>query len=208
MAARDFFLPDAKKRVARAIEEIEKQTAAEIVVAVRRRSGHYRHVDLAFGALVGFGALLFVLFHPQPFATEMIPVDIAIAFVVGALVCANVPPMRRLLVSRRLMNEGVRTAARAAFYDMGIARTTGRTGILVLVSTFERKVEIVPDRAVKPAELGAEWPRAVAAIEASVRRADLDAFLAALVTIAPPLAAALPVQPDDVDELPNEPVIS
>ncbi len=208
MSARDFFQADAKKRVAQAIEGIEKQTAAEIVVAVRRRCGHYRHVDIAVGAVAAFGALLFVLFHPQPFATEMIPVDVAIAFVVGALVSANVPPLRRVLTSRRLMNDGVHTAARAAFYDMGIARTTGRTGILVLVSIFERRVELVVDSAVKPAELGAEWPRAIAAIEASVRRADLDAFLAALGTIAPPLASALPVQPDDVDELPNEPVVS
>ncbi len=208
MPTREFFLPEAKKKVARAIEEIEKQTAAEIVVAVRRRCGHYRHTDFAVGAVLAFATILFVLFAPQPFAMEKTPIDVVVAFAIGALVSANVAPLRRLLTSRRLMSANVRTAARAAFYDMRIARTTGRTGILVVVSIFERRVEIVLDSGVKPEELGAEWPGIVAAIEASARGVSLDRFLAALGAMTPPLARALPVQPDDVDELPNEPEVS
>ena len=208
MPIRDFFLPDAKKRVAKSIEAIESETAAEIVVAVRRRSAHYRHVDIAVGSALAFASLVAVIFLPQPFATEMIPVDVAVAFVIGLVVSANLPPLRRLLLSRRAATESVRTAARAAFYEMGIARTTGRTGVLVFVSMLERRVELVTDDAVKPAELDARWREAVAAIEAAVRRADLPGFLGALGTVAAPLAVALPVRDDDVDELPNEPVIS
>ena len=208
MPTREFSLPEAKKKVARAVAAIEKETAAEVVVAVRRRSGHYRHTDLAAGAVLAFAAILFVLFAPQPFATEKIPIDVVVAFAIGALVSANVAPLRRLFTSRRLMNANVRTAARGAFYDMRIARTTGRTGILVFASILERRVEVVLDSGVKPEELGPEWPGIVAAIEASLEGASLDRFLAALGRMTPPLARALPVQPDDVDELPNEPEVS
>jgi putative membrane protein len=208
MAIREFFVPEAKKKVARAIEAIEKETAAEVVVAVRRRCGHYRHTDFAVGAVLAFATILFVLFSPQEFATAKIPIDVAVAFALGTLLSANVAMVRRLLTSRKLMNANVRTAARAAFYDMGIARTSGRTGILVLVAIFERRVELVLDSGVKPSELGPEWAGIVAAIEASARGTSLDKFLAALGAMTPPLARALPVQPDDVDELPNEPEMS
>ena len=41
-----------------AVREIEAKTNAEIVVAVRGRSGTYRHADYLFGAIVAFIGLL------------------------------------------------------------------------------------------------------------------------------------------------------
>lgn len=207
MSERAFFLPDARKRVAEAVADVERQTAAEIVVAVRRRSGHYRDADLALGGVLAFAALLVIVFHPMPFASEQIPVDVGVAFAFGALLSANVSAVRRLLVTRARKDEAVRVAARAAFYDMGIARTRGRTGILLFVSIFERRVEVVADTGV-PVDAIAEWRNVVAAIDAAGRAADLEQLVAAMKTMAPPLAAALPIQPDDVDELPNEPVVA
>ena len=209
MPARDFFLPEARTRVASAIEQIERQTAAEVVVTVRRRSGHYRHTDLYAGLGSALLTLLVLLFHPYPFAVEWMPANVLVAFGAGALLVGKVAALRRLFTSGRLMRESARTAARAAFYEMGISRTVGRTGILVYVSIFERRVEVVPDAAVKPGELGAEWGAAVAALERAVSASpDLDGFLAALSALTSPLARALPIQPGDINELPNEPVVS
>jgi len=209
MSIHDFFVADTRKRVSAAIAAIEEHTAAEVVVTVRRRSGHYRQADLHAGIACAFLALLVLLFAESEFETAWMPAEVVGAFVFGVFVASGIPSIRRRLTSRRWMRENARTAARAAFYDLGVARTRGRTGLLVYVSMFERRVEVVPDIGVKPAELGTEWAAALERMEQAVRgRPDVDRFLAALGALAAPLARALPAQPDDLDELPNEPVVA
>jgi putative membrane protein len=209
LGAADFFRPDARAKVAQAVKEIERGTSAEVVVSVRKTYGHYRHVDVYAGMGLALAMLLFLLFDPREYALEWIPLNVIVAFVLGAALTAGVTTLRRALTSRSLLRENVRRAARAAFYDLGILRTTGRTGILVYVSIFELRVEVVPDIAVKPEAIGPEWLRATQALERAVRQGfDFEAFIEALRSLAAPLARALPIQADDVNELPDEPVMA
>jgi putative membrane protein len=200
-----FFTDDARKRVGQAVGEAESRTAAEVVVVVRHTSGAWRQVDLAVGAVTAFAALLVLLFYPMPFAVETMPLDVLVAFVAGALVCASVSPLKRALLPRKHVAAHVRARAREAFVDQGISRTRGRTGILVYVSTFERRVELVADVGVDGKLLEAQ-ERALAD---SIRRGpDLDAFLEGIRSIGPALAASLPRAEDDVNELPDAPVMT
>jgi putative membrane protein len=209
MAARDFYLPETRKRVGQAVEAIERGTSAEIVVTVRKRAGHYRQTDLYAGAGFGLAMLMYLLFDPQPFDVGWMPVNVMLAFALGALLVANVASLRRLLTSPRILRESAAVAAHAAFYDLGISRTKGRTGVLVFVSMFERRAVVVTDIALDPKALGAEWVAVEAALQASVAAGpDLERFLAALGSMTAPLARVLPIQPDDVNELPNEPVMA
>ena len=203
MSEASFFTEAAKKRVAEAVADVESQTAAEVVVVVRRSSSSWRAVDLAVGASVAFGVLLLLLFHPKPIAVEVMPLDVLLAFVGGAVVCAGVPPLKRALLPRRQVDAQIHAAARSAFVDQGVSRTRGRTGILVYVSTLERRVEIVVDVGVdaKLVEAsGGALGRCVA------RGLDVERFLEALRTLGPALAPALPRAADDVNELPDAPV--
>ncbi|MGO8998788.1 MAG: hypothetical protein ACLQVI_36150 [Polyangiaceae bacterium] len=202
---RRFFQPDARARVTATIKEIEAETSAEVVVAVRKASGSYRDIDYLFGFVVSFAGLLLLLFHPHPFAIEGMPLDVLAAFLAGALFSANAPPLRRALLRRARMETSCRDAARAAFVELGVGRTTGRNGILVLVSVFERRVSVVGDVGIDAGAMGAEWATRIAALESSLAGgASVDRFVTALRALAPPLAAAMPHRPDDVNELPDE----
>lgn len=199
-----FFTDAARKSVGEAVGDAESRTSAEIVVIVRRTSGTWREVDLAVGAVVAFGVLLVLLFHPQPFAVEAMPVDVAVAFTAGALLCASLPPFKRALLPRKGVAAQIRAKAREAFVDQGVTRTRGRTGVLVYASMFERCVEIVVDVGVDGKLLEAQ----ASALSDSVRRGpDLGAFLEAVRSMGPALASALPRSEDDVNELPDAPVI-
>ena len=145
MGERAFFTSAARTRVTGAVVDAESCTAAEIVVVVRHSSSRWREVDLAVGAAVAFAVLLLLLFHPRPIAVEIMPVDVALAFLGGAVLSASIGPLKRALLPGRRVTETVRAAARAAFVDQGVSRTQGRTGILVYVSTLERRVELVAD---------------------------------------------------------------
>lgn len=205
MSEASFFTDAARERVAQAVGEAESCTAAEVVVVVRHTSGAWREVDLAAGAAVAFGVLLLLLFHPKPIAVEIMPVDVALAFAAGAVLCASLSPLKRALLPRRRVAAQVRALAREAFVDQGVSRTRGRTGILVYASTFERRVELVADVAVDTKLLEAQ----IRALSESVAHGpDLDAFLAAVRAIGPALAASLPRSADDVNELPDAPVMA
>jgi putative membrane protein len=203
--AKTFVGQDAKAEVARAIGEVEAQTSAEIVVAVRPSAGHYRHTDYLVGFALSFAVLLVFLFDSHEFTIDTMPLETLAAFMLGAVLSANVPLLRRALTSRRLMVNNARTAARAAFVDLGIAKTHGRTGLLVFVAMFERRVEVVLDSGIDTALFGVGYTDALSALHASVRgRPDAARFVAALRSLGPVFAKVLPRAADDRNELPDE----
>ena len=196
----------AKAEVAEAIREIERVTSAEVVVAVRAASGHYRHTDYLVGFAASFAALLVFLFDAREFSIDWMPFDSVLAFALGAFVSSSVPPLRRVLTSARLMEANVRTAARATFVDLGISRTAARTGVLVYASMFEKKVAVVSDVGVDAAVLGPSFAAAVTALDGALRHGpSFPRFAAALRELGPVLGTTLPRLADDVNELPDEP---
>ena len=200
-----FFAESARARVSEAVADAESRTAAEFVVVVRRASSKWREVDLAVGATVAFGVLLLLLFHPKEIAVEVMPLDVALAFLGGVVLSASLGTVKRALLPRRSVKDRVGTAARAAFVEQGVSRTRGRTGVLVYVSMLERAVELVVDVGVDGKLLEGQ---ARALSESIASGADLDAFLAAVRSLGPALSASLPHGEDDVNELPDAPVVS
>ncbi len=193
MSERSFYEDRAKREAQAAVEAIEAQTSAEIVVCLRGSSGGYRDADYLFGLLSALGALLVLTFVARPAQVGSVPAGAVAAFLLGAVVSANVAPVRRLLLFRRRMIHEVRTAARAEFVDMGVSRTEGRTGILLYISMFERRVEVVPDIGVDTRALGPEWKAAVAALERSLDSGpDVGRLVAAMRGLGPVLGRGLP----------------
>src|SRR5262249_19416254 len=111
MRAAAFFDPAARAAARKAIEDIEAQTEAEIVVAVHPRSGSYQATDFLVGLVVAEIALLLVLFLPQEFWLETIPLDVACGFALGAVASSRLPPLRRLFTRERRRARHVTDAA-------------------------------------------------------------------------------------------------
>jgi putative membrane protein len=204
MSARTFFAADVKTRVATTVAEIELQTSAEVVVAVRKISGFYRHTDYLAGIALAVASLLIFLFHPEPFEVDLYPIEAATCFAFGGFTSAFFPALRRGLTSSRLMADNARTAARAAFVDLGVSRTKARSGVLVFISMFERKVEVVTDIGIDQAALGPLWKDALHRLTEAVQKTEFDRFLEALRSMGPALGEALPRASDDVNEIPDE----
>lgn len=206
MRATPFFTDAAKAQAAETVQAIESRTAAEVVITVHATSGHYRHTDYLVGFLLSLAALVAMLFLPQEFSLELFVPGVVLSFLTGVLLMSLLPGLRRRFTRRALLEQNVRTAARAAFVELGISRTRGRTGILVFVSTFERRVEVVTDIGVDFAVLGAEWTQALAALSAAVTGSRAPApFFQALLGLTPLLERLLPRSEDDVNELPDAP---
>jgi len=205
MSEGDFFQPEAKKKTAQAIKSIESKTSVEVVVALRHRVAEYRATDMLFGFACACSALAALWFSPSTYAVEHMPFEMLGAFVVGAALSSFVRPLRRVLTPKAAVQRQLDTAARAAFYDLGISKTHRRTGLLVYTSLYENAVVLVPDAAVDRKAL-IELGSAKSAIESALAARDFDAFLKALEQITPPLEKAMPRKAGDENELPDEPV--
>jgi len=204
VAEKDFFTKEIKGKAKAAIEHVEKHTSAELVVTVRRESGFYRYADYLFGFGVAFVTLFGLLFLPQEFAVEIMPLDVALGFILGTLISMAVSPLRRLLARRVHMSDAVAKAARAAFVDQGISRTSGRNGMLVYVSAFERRVEVVCDVGIRTAEFGDAWVEWAKRLDAAVASMNTDSFLGTLRELGQLLGPSMPRRADDVNELADD----
>ena len=191
----------AKQRTADAIRAVEAQTAAEVVVAMRRRASHHVWTSVAFGALCALAGFAYMWFSPQLYDVMTMPLDAAIAWVLGGLVCALVAPLRRVLTPSGVRRRRAERAARAAFGALGIDKTRGRTGLLIYVALFERTCVLVPDSGVPAAALGGALGSVRDALDEAVRRVDFEAFLAAIARLGPACGGLLPRSADDVNEL-------
>lgn len=200
----DFFAEPGKKRITEAIARAERVTGAEIVVAVRRAADRYREAEALGGLTLAMLLLCLFLYWPEPFDYTYFPIEQALAFVVGALFVNGLPGLKRVLVRPSTRAERVLRAAKAAFYDLGIARTRGRNGVLVYVSTFERAVVLVPDVGVDEKALGSRYSEVAQKLDRAVRLdGDLERFAIAVEELGRVLGATHKRAHDDENELPD-----
>ncbi len=109
-------------------------------------------------------------------------------------------PIRRRAVRRRAEREFVR---------LGIAQTRERTGVLVMLSLRERRVQILADRAINEKVPPGTWNDGVAEIVDAIRKKrPADGICEAVRRIGEHLAAHFPRRPDDVNELPDRPEVA
>ncbi len=194
------FLTEATdKALHDAIASIEAASSAEVVIAVRARARRIAAPAIVIGIAMGATMLALALFSETEFALWQV---FALPLVTGGLgaLIAHTGPVERLLVPPRARRLDVREAARAAFYQRGVHKTTRRTGVLVFVALHERIVELVADTAALAA-IGQDaldaWGDRVAA-KLSSGGAATAAALAALAT---DFAAVLPNQAGETNEL-------
>lgn len=194
-------LLDGREVLRKATSAVEAKTAAEVVVVVRRRSGTYRDAHYAFGMAFSLATLLALLYLPHEFPLWLFAVDLLASFVAASVAASLVGALGRTLVPAARRQRQVAEAARAAFYDKGVSRTSGRWGILVYASCFEQAVEILPDLGVDPAVLDDATRQALAD---AVAADDADAFAAALGALGARLEARYPRRGDDQNELDDD----
>lgn len=203
--AKPFLNDESKAALSEAVSAVEAASSAELVIAVRPRTGSYPHADLGFGILMGLAALAVLLFSPWIFAPVWVLVDPVLIGALAGLLGSRSARLRRAFTPWRERRLRVEAAARSTFVERRVHGTTGRTGILFYVSVLEREAAFVADVGVEVLAATEAWRRAVGEIEQAVRNKEDGVAVAARIrALAPLLGTALARGENDVDELPNE----
>jgi len=197
-----FLTAEGVKALEAAVAEIEKASAAEVVLAVRPRARHWLVQHALVGLAAALGVLAFTLWGDPVFPLWMMMVLPVLAGLLGVLLVEALPPVYRFLAPPPVRYEHVRDAARATFVEKRVHATSGRTGLLVYIAVRERLVELVGDLAIDE-KVGRKTLIAWAErLEAALPR-GAEATAKALGALAPELATAMPHLAGDVNELPD-----
>lgn len=205
-----FFSPADHTAIEAAVREVETRSAGEIVPYAVERSDRYTRAlwtASTLGALVAALAAALVRwtgdFWGGPIVLWIVlPPGTGAAL--GWLAALAFPALRRLLVPPDVLAERVRQRATQAFVEEEVFRTRERTGILIFLSLFERRVVVLADRGLDRRVTPREWEEVAAAISAGMRRGRPGPALAEGIRRCATLAARLPPRPDDRDELPGQ----
>lgn len=193
----------AKARAVAAVKAFELETSAELVITVKKHARTYPEAHLLYGSVFALLTLLFLLFYPLDFSTTMMPIDTLVGFALGNGLSRILPPLQLLAISEAKRRAIVDQAAKAAFVDLGVSKTTGRTGVLVYVALFEQMVSIVADAGITP-EAKAAAERARAPLEGAVKGTDIGSFAKVLEALGKTFGETMQRSADDVNELPDE----
>lgn len=185
-----------------AIASVEKASGVEVIVAVRPRLRRWLGAHAIAAALVAAAVLAWVLYTEWEFDEWAILAMPLLGAGVGWLVLEAIAPLERAVTPRANVTSRLEAEAGAAFHALGVHRTAGRTGLLMLVAVRERRVLLLGDIGIADRVGPDALAKLTATIEARVAEGG-DAVAAALAATAAELGTLVPRSADDQDELPN-----
>ena len=200
--------PADRLRIEEAVLRAETRTAGEIVVLVTDACDGYRgarwRASLLFALWV---SCAWVAFGPSSEAVVLLVLQ-GFCLLLGQLLC-RFDPILRLFLPEALMERRARQRAAAGFHEHGLARTEGRSGVLLFVSLLEHRVIVLGDSGVNALlDPDESWEGVVAAVLPLAKSGALtEGLLRGVENIGAILARHLPAPARNPDELPTALVI-
>lgn len=194
------------------VARIEAHTGVQIATALVRRSDAYTELPwkaFALGAsLAGLALVAADTWKPQWILSDTALEHagaILLTAAAAALTAMFVPSFARLLLRRHRAEIEVRRYAESLFFRRRLFGTRDRTAVLILVSLFERRIEIIADEGLGARVAAAAWDGVITRMTPHLRHErPFDALTEALGAV-----EALLVQRGfqgrlgESDELPN-----
>jgi putative membrane protein len=202
--ARDFFTEEEKKRIEAAVCLAEKTTSGEIVPMLVDESYDYPRAEIlgaGLFSLAGAVSVSWAFFGESLWHFLWL---FALGYFPFKRLIRRLPAFRRRLIHPAEICAEVEEKAIVAFLEHGLHHTRDETGILILISLFERRVHVLADRGINNVVPVNTWDGIVEMITNGMHRGDTcEALCAAIESCGRLLAEHFPVKVDDTNELSN-----
>ncbi len=205
----DFFSGADLEAIRQATGDAEKRTSGEIVPVVVGASDDY---DEAAWKAAAFGALAAALVAGgvhglggfwMGMGWLWITAPTGAGAALGFLLARLWPGFRRAMVSPETLDLRVGRRARQAFLEEEVFATRERTGILIFLALFERRVVVIGDEAINRAVDPREWQDIVDRLIEGIRSGRPGPALVEAIGDCGALLEehGVEIRPDDIDEL-------
>jgi putative membrane protein len=205
MKAENFFSTQDQAQIAEAVRQVELRTAGEVVVQVVDGSDTYPEGRILAGMVLGgLTALAVTDFWLADNLWLFVPLALGLTAFFGWLV-GWLPTLHRFFVHPVRLEGQVAEQALVSFYERGLYKTRGATGVLFFISLFEHKVRVLADKGIYE-EISHETLQEYAdEVARSVKAGNTAEVLCREIErIGEILAHHFPVAADDTNELANE----
>jgi putative membrane protein len=205
MKVKRIFTPEREKRVEEAIGRAEAMTSGEIVPMVVDQSDAYLHVDFIGALILQFAAFLAAVWLLPSFDYLSILGVQVLGLVVGFIAFRHLSLLKRICLSPKIAEEEVFEKSLRVFRELKLDRTAERTGILILVSLLEQRVQVLADSGINARVKAGTWDEVVEIVLTGIKGGDVCRGLCdAIDRCGEILAHEFPIRPDDVNELPDQ----
>lgn len=205
MKAEEFFSTQDKERIAEAVRQVELRTSGEVAVVVVDESDTYPEGRiLAGGVLGGLLALAVTDLWLADNLWLFVPLALGLTALCGWLV-GWLPLLHRFFVNPARLEGQVAEQALVAFYERGLYKTRGATGVLFFISLFEHKVRVLADQGIYTKISQATLQEYADDVARGVKSGNATAALCReIARIGEILSHHFPIEADDTNELCNE----
>jgi putative membrane protein len=203
-SAAEFFTQNEQEKIKATVKSAEAKTSGEIVPIVVDASYDYPRAELIGG---GTSALATGLIISWAFGGESIwwflPIFI-IGFFIFQQLIHNWPSLKRKLIHPDEINAEVKEKAMVSFFEQKLYETRDKTGILILISLFEHRVQVLADSGINAKVPEHTWEEIVEIIIKGLKTGTAgEATCIAIERCGNLLQEYFPCKDDDTDELPN-----
>lgn len=203
------------QRISDAVGAAERRTSGEIVPYIVERSGGYEVAVWRGASFFAVGAMVIAMIVLQfydgwglgwLFTGWGMALVAVIAGASGALLTATVAPLRRVLAGSGRIARRVHRRASIAFLEEEVFKTRDRTGILLFVSLFEHRIEVLGDEGISEQVSDDEWIEIVDTIRAGIKGDHFADGLVRAIEMCGHLLEekGVAVKHDDTDELSDD----
>ncbi len=208
------------KAIEAAIGEVERATSAEVVPVVASSSGRYDRAEDVFAFFFALLALFATWNSIQRFTSfgeawgepsllnssfPIVILVLVIAFAIGIALASRLTFLRLPFITQREMAEEVESQARETFQRLKIRNTANSTGILIYISLYEHRVQVVGDDSINEKLSPSDWEEIRDMVISGFKQGNAAEGLCSGIRRAGELLAHhFPIEDDDKNELPNK----
>lgn len=204
MNAQTFFSTEEKQRIEATVRKAERRTSGEIVPMVVDACYDYPRAEIIGAGCFSLGTacLLSWLFWGASlwaFLALFLPGYFAFIRLIRSL-----PGLKRRLIHPEEIRREVEERAMVAFLEHNLHQTRDRTGILILISLFEHRVQVLADSGINALVPPHAWEEIVALVTLGIKEGNAcECLCQAVERCGNLLESGFPQKEDDRDELPN-----
>ncbi len=229
--SKKFFSENEMKKIEASISEAESRTSGEIVAMVVESSDLYRDIDVSAGLIISamlsvypaevfYANSVFLLSKFIPSMSWLAQIPDGFRFIAGLsvfiiltvlfyvpvrLLITKLYPLKRSLISIKRMDAEVRERALRAFREHNLDRTRDATGVLFLISVFEKRVHVLADHGIYKMIKQDTLDKYAGSIGKGIASGNgADALCGAIKDAGMELEKYFPRKSDDKNELPDK----
>jgi len=207
------FTADGIRKIHDAVQGAERRTRGEVIPMVVPSSGRYTEARYLAGLATAFLTLAVLLTLDQGWGLygwqehhpNWIVLGVVLAYAMG-YGAGSLPPCIRFFTSKERMAFKVRWRAERAFYEHGLYKTREGTGILLMASILEHRVQVLADKAINERVPPGTWDDLARELVQGIKDGrPTEAFCRAIERCGDLLAQHFPAKPgDNPDELADD----